>query len=1480
MRGRSAAPGFTVRRQLFLGVFLAAFGTALFGFATPAQAVYQYTSGDNRGDVQANVPISYSVAFSNISNGGSNVPIDTVRFTMPAGFTVNSVSSPASAGGNSFNVSRSGNVVTGVASSSFSRLAIGESITITASITPPNAPNAAPYTVATAVTGVGGTPTFALSGSGLQVTVVNTAPVANSFRYDVTEDVTYVSPTGGVLRNDTDANNPTGTNTPQTITAELVTAPTMGTLTLNANGSFTFVPNANANGTDVFYYRVFDGYAYSNTTTTFLDIAAVNDAPVATADAYSLAEDSGTFNPGSPGILINDADVENSTLTSVLVTGPSNGTFTLASNGSFAYNPTANFNGTDSFTYRANDGTANSNSVTVTLTVTAVNDAPIATADAYTLDEDTNPFNPGAPGVLANDNDVENSTLTAVLVAGPSNGTLILATNGSFTYAPAANFNGSDSFTYKANDGDADSETVTVSLTITPVNDDPIAVADSYTLTEDDNPYNGGASVLDNDTDVDNTLTAILVSDVTNGTLTLATNGSFAYTPNANYFGNDSFTYKANDGTVDSNTVTVSLAIASVNDVPVATVDDFTLNEDSNPYNPGTSVLANDSDVENSNLTAVLVEAPLNGTLILATNGSFAYTPTPNFFGADVFTYKANDGDADSNIVAVNLTVTNTPDAPKAVNDTYEATEDSVLTIEAPGVIGNDTDVDGDILNATIVTGASSGTVSLNANGSFVFTPAANDDGTATFTYRVSDGALDSNTATVFINIASINDVPVAVDDSYTLLENSNPYTSTSSVLANDTDADLDTLRAQLVSAPSNGTVALASNGNFTYRPDTGYFGTDSFTYQARDVPANALSNIVTVTLNVTPLNRAPVSNNDSYTTAEDVPLEVSSEGVLANDTDADSNPLTASVVTGPTQGTLSLNPNGTFTYTPAANYNGTDSFTYKANDGTVDGNTATVTITITAVNDSPIAVNDSYTLLEDANPFNPGSSGRILLNDSDSDTAANQLTAVLVTGPTRGTLTLALNGSFAYRPTANYNGPDSFTYKVTDGNSDSNVATVSLTITAVNDAPVAQNNAYTTDKNLPITVAAPGVLGNDTDNDGDTLTAAVVTNPSTGSVSFSSDGSFTFTPGLNFVGAVAFTYRANDGTVNSNTASVTFTVRQTYTITGLIRTAESTPVAGVSVAISPVPGGTTTPVVTNASGAYTLSNVPAGTYTLTATKANTTFEPSSQSVTVTTGNKTADFTAIPIIVLYQVSGRIANSAGVGIVGATVMRSGTGTTTATSNGAGYYTFNGVPNGTYTVTPSMSGTTFSPASRSVTVADGNVANVNFVTGFSIVGRIIDTAGAALAGRTVSLNTGETAVTNATGNFTFNNIVAGTYTLTPDTSGGYNFTPISRSVTVSTANVSGQNFTAATGYAIAGRLSTSNGVGIVGVTVTLSNSQTAVSNGAGYYLFNSVPDGSYTITPNPLSGYNFTPGNRGVTMAGANQSNFNFIGTPTG
>jgi hypothetical protein len=280
-------------------------------------------------------------------------------------------------------------------------------------------------------------------------------------------------------------------------------------------------------------------------------------------------------------------------------------------------------------------------------------------------------------------------------------------------------------------------------------------------------------------------------------------------------------------------------------------------------------------------------------------------------------------------------------------------------------------------------------------------------------------------------------------------------------------------------------------------------------------------------------------------------------------------------------------------------------------------------------------------------------------------------------------------------------------------------------------------------------------------------------------------------------------TATATDPNGNTSELSGAITVEGTYTISGLIRTSALNGISGVSVALtnfpSGTPGGVTTPVTTDSNGFYQFSDVPSGLFVITPTKATYTFSPTSQGLRVSHANRAANFTGTASGV-FSISGRISDSASTAIPNVSVQLNVQGggpvsgiTNPVLTNSAGYYTFNGVPNGNYTITPTKSGTTFTPASKNVTVNGANVTGQNFIgtTGHKVSGRVATSGGIGISGVSVQLDAGPTILTNSAGYFTFNDVADGNHTLTP-TKSGLTFTPPNKTVNVSGADTSGQNF----------------------------------------------------------------------------------------
>ncbi|MGQ0622323.1 MAG: Ig-like domain-containing protein [Panacagrimonas sp.] len=482
---------------------------------------------------------------------------------------------------------------------------------------------------------------------------------------------------------------------------------------------------------------------------------------------------------------------------------------------------------------------------TRSITVVAPNAVPVAVADSFMTSEDT-VLSRSAPGVLGNDTDANGDALTAARVAEPSHGNLTLNPNGSFSYTPDANYNGPDSFTYRANDGAANSNTVTVGITVTPVNDAPVAVANPNFLTvvEGGSGSTGSNSVLSNDTDADGgPLTAMLVAGPANDSaFNLMANGRFSYTHDGSNTTTDSFTYRANDGTANSNTVTVGITITPVNDAPVAVNDSFSTAEGAPlTRSAANGVLANDTDPDGPKPTqAVLVSsvAPTAGTLVFQTNGGFTYTPAPNFSGTASFTYRARDAQNlnSDNVATVTISVSDVSSPPVAENDSYATNEDTPLTVNAAqGLLANDSDADGGTLTAVMfsVVPATQGVLATNADGSFRFTPASNFSGPVTFTYRASDGSENSSPATVTLTVNAINDAPRITSRAPSIAFDSRPFVH--DVIA--TDVDDPTLSFLLSGEPDG--MSISNTGRITWTPPSGATSSGAVTISVADSGAN-----------------------------------------------------------------------------------------------------------------------------------------------------------------------------------------------------------------------------------------------------------------------------------------------------------------------------------------------------------------------------------------------------------------------------------------------------------------------------------------------------------------------------------------------------------------------------------------------------------------------------------------------------------------
>jgi hypothetical protein len=550
--------------------------------------------------------------------------------------------------------------------------------------------------------------------------------------------------------------------------------------------------------------------------------------------------------------------------------------------------------------------------------------------------------------------------------------------------------------------------------------------------------------------------------------------------------------------------------------VPVANNDVLTTNEDT--LGVIANVLANDTDVDQDAIAIVNFTQPSNGT-VASVNGAFNYTPNANFNGSDSFTYTISDGKGGSATGTVNVTVNAVNDPPVANGDTASTNEDTAVTIF--NVLANDSDLEGNTFFLTNATSVANGQLVNQGNGTFLYTPNANFNGSDSFSYTITDSNGGTAAATVNITVTAVNDAPIANADTASTSEDT---AVTINVLANDTDVEAEALSISSFSTPTKGSLSQ-NNGSFLYTPNANANGSDSFSYVISD--ASGATATATVNVTIAAVNDAPIATADTASTSEDTAVTIN---VLANDTDVEGNPLAITGVSvNPAHGTV-VNNNGSFLYTPNANFNGSDSFSYTITDSNGGTAAATVNITVTAVNDAPIATADTASTSEDT-----AVTINVLANDTDVEAEALSISSFST--PTKGSLSQS-NGSFLYTPNANANGSDSFSYVISDASGATATATVNVTIAAVNDAPIANNDTASTSEDTAVTI---NVLANDSDVEGNPLAITGVSgNPTRGTV-VNNNGSFLYTPNANANGSDSFTYVISDG--NGGTASATVNV-------------------------------------------------------------------------------------------------------------------------------------------------------------------------------------------------------------------------------------------------------------------------------------------------------------------------------------------------
>ncbi|BEL11072.1 hypothetical protein Q0Z83_092630 [Actinoplanes sichuanensis] len=872
----------------------------------------------------------------------------------------------------------------------------GDPLTISAVTTPDRgtAQITSGKIVYTAPTGFSGTAKFTYTirdDSGHSATGTVEVAVGNAAPLAAAESANTGHATPVVIDPAGHSSDPNG----DTLTVTGTTTPAHGSVVLNGDGTLTYTPDSGFRGTETFDYTVSDG---RDSVTGTVTIAVANAVPVARPDSFTVSSNA----PTSLDVLANDDDPNGDTLTVAIDSAPANGRASVVG-GEISYQAQNGFHGTDTFRYSIDDG--HGGTAHATVSVVAVDMPPLAHADAAGTGTDS----PVTLNVLTNDVDPNGDALTMTATTAPAHGTLVTTADGGVTYTPATGYCGTDLFTYTV--ADPAGNTASASVVITVANVAPIALDDRFTVRSG---VAARLAVLANDTDANTgqVLSVARAGAASHGTTTVV-DGVLTYLATPGYAGIDTFGYELTDelGATDAAVVTVTVSA-----IPVALPDTVSTPAGS-PVD--IDVTANDSDPDGDRLTVSRATSPAHGHVTVTAGRIIEYRPQPAFHGTDTFDYTIEDTAGDAAIGKVTVVVGNA--TPIAVADIAAVESGKYVDVD---VLANDSDPNVDQKPTVAEVGEPGHGTAAVSGDKIRYTPAKGFTGDDRFTYVVSDGAGATATGTVTVTVTDHR--PVAVPDQRTT-----PYQRilTIPVLDNDVDPD-GTLALVSVGTPGNGTAAVDGD-QVVYTPAEGFSGVATFDYSTKD--ALGQSTGATVTVTVSPAPHAP---NKEAETEPDKPVTIPLPTV-----DDNGIGITVTSVGQPKHGTVVLNPDGTFTYTPDKGFVGTDSFTYEAVDADGNRTTGTVTVTVAGVDAAPVAMKDRYTVVAgEALTFNPTS--------NDSDPNGGNLTILKISKPERGTATLT-DLTVTYVAPTGFTGTETLAYTIQDVNGSTAQATIAIRITA-----------------------------------------------------------------------------------------------------------------------------------------------------------------------------------------------------------------------------------------------------------------------------------------------------------------------------------------------------------------------------------------------------------------------------------------------
>ncbi|WP_146531934.1 tandem-95 repeat protein [Vibrio cyclitrophicus] len=626
------------------------------------------------------------------------------------------------------------------------------------------------------------------------------------------------------------------------------------------------------------------------------------------------------------------------------------------------------------------------------------------------------------------------------------------------------------------------------------------------------------------------------VGDVSieNALITDNGDGTYTITPEENFNGEFSISYNVDDGNGGVTPAELDVTVTAVNDLSVIYDHDYTINEDGSLIFTDEQLLAGATDIDGENLSVESVNYEgTDGVFTDNGDGTYTFAPNENFNGNVDLTYDVSDG---TDVVSANIDVQVVPinDVPVAGTTAYSVEEDGSITLSDTQLLANSSDVEGEVFVSDVSYSGTDGVFTDNGDGTYTFAPNENFNGDISLDVSVMDEDGSTAETTAGIDVIAVNDLPVAGSTTYSVDEDNVITISEAQLIANSSDIEGDVSVSDVSYSGADGIFTDNGDGTYSFAANENFNG--NINLDVTVIDDDGATAQTTAGIDVIAVNDAPVSGDLAYSVDEDGSITLSQEQLLAQASDLDGDDLTAANLTAGDNATVTANDDGSFTITPDADFNGDIDLSFDLSDGT-ETVVATADLTVNPVNDIAVVEDVAYTIEEDGSlTF---TDEQLLAGASDIDGDELSVADVSYTGA-EGVFTDNGDGTYTFAPNENFNGEVSLDFSVSDG-TETVDANIDVTVTDVNDAPVAGATSYQMNEDGTITLSSEQLIANSSDVDGEVSLESVTYSGSDGSLVQNDNGSVTFTPSENFNGDISLdvVVTDDDGATATTTAGI-----------------------------------------------------------------------------------------------------------------------------------------------------------------------------------------------------------------------------------------------------------------------------------------------------------------------------------------------------